>query len=179
MKKLILAAIVAAFAPSCAHTPKTAGEQATMESKASNTLVEMRRQDPSIDQVLGSAYAYAVFPDVGKAGFIAGGASGAGILYEHGRPTGNVKISQASFGAQAGAQTFAELVLLHNQDEVNKLKNGSFDLGANASAVVLKAGGAAASGTARGQSVFVMVKGGAMVDISVAGQQIKFEPFAG
>ncbi|HEX8110162.1 MAG TPA: lipid-binding SYLF domain-containing protein [Kofleriaceae bacterium] len=179
MKKLIFAAVAAALAPACAHTPKTPQEEATLESKTSSTLSEMRQKDPSIDQALRSAYAYAIFPEVGKAGFIAGGASGAGILYEQGRPTGNVRISQASFGAQAGAETFAELVLLHNQDEVNKLKNGSFDLGANASAVVLKAGGAAASATARGTSVFVMPKGGAMVDISVAGQKIKFEPFAG
>ena len=179
MKKLILAAIVAAFASSCAHTPKTAGEQATMESRASNALVEMRRADPSIDQVLGSAYAYAVFPEVGKAGFIAGGASGAGILYEQGRPIGNVTLTQGSFGAQAGAQTFAELVILHNEMEVAKLKAGSFDLGGNASAVVLKSGAGASTALARGAAVFVMPRGGAMVDISVAGQQIKFEPFAG
>ena len=179
MKKLIFAAIVAALAPACAHTPKTAQEQATMESKASSTLAEMRQKDPTIDQALSNAYAYAIFPEVGKAGFIAGGASGAGILYEQGRPTGNVTISAASFGAQAGAQTFGELIVLHNQNDVNKLKNGSFDLGANASAVVLKAGAGAASGTARGTTVFVMPKGGAMVDISVAGQQVKFEPFAG
>jgi len=179
MKKLIFAAAIAALAPACAHTPNTPQQQYTMQSKASSTLAEMRQQDPSIDQVLGNAYAYAVFPEVGKAGFIAGGASGSGILYEHGRPTGNVKITQASVGAQAGAQTFAELVILHNQDEVNKLKSGSFDLGGNASAVVLKQGAAAATGTARGQSVFVMPRGGAMVDVSVAGQQIKFEPFAG
>lgn len=179
MKKLIFAAMVAALAPACAHTPKTPQETATMESKASSTLAEMRQKDPTIDQVLGNAYAYAVFPEVGKAGFIAGGASGAGILYEHGRPTGNVKLTQGSFGAQAGAQTFAELVILHNQDEINKLKAGSLDLGANATAVVLKAGGGAATALARGAGVFVMPRGGAMVDISVAGQQIKFEPFAG
>ena len=179
MKKLMFAAVMAALVPACASTPKTPQEVHTMENKASSTLAEMRQKDSSIDPLLSNAYAYAVFPEVGKAGFIAGGASGSGILYEHGRPTGNVKISAASFGAQAGAQSFAELVLLHNQDEVNKLKNGSFDLGTNVNAVVLKQGAAATSGTARGTMVFVMPRGGAMVDISVAGQQIKFEPFAG
>jgi lipid-binding SYLF domain-containing protein len=179
MKKLMFAAVIAALAPACASTPKTPQEVHTAQNKASSTLAEMRQKDPSIAPVLNSAYAYAVFPEIGKAGFIAGGSSGSGILYEHGSPTGNVKLTQASLGAQAGAQTFAELVILHNQDEVNKLKNGSFDLGANVNAVVLKQGAAATTPTTRGTTVFVMPRGGAMVDISVAGQQIKFEPFAG
>jgi len=179
MKKLMFAAVLAALVPACASTPKTPQEVHTAQNKASSTLAEMRQRDSSIDPILSNAYAYAVFPEVGKAGFIAGGASGSGILYEHGQPTGNVKLTQGSVGAQAGAQTFAELVILHNQDEVNKLKSGSFDLGGNVSAVVLKQGAAAQSGTARGTIVFVMPRGGAMVDISVSGQQIKFEPFAG
>jgi lipid-binding SYLF domain-containing protein len=179
MKKLIFAAVMAALVPACASTPKTPQEVSTMHNKANNTLAEMKSKDSSIEPVLNNAYAYAVFPEVSKAGFIAGGASGAGLLYERGQPTGTVKISKASFGAQAGAETFAELVVLHNQDDVNKLKNGSFDLGANVTAVVLKQGAAADTATARGTSVFIMPKGGAMVDISVAGQQIKFEPFAG
>jgi len=179
MKKLIFAAVAAVLVPACASTPKTPQEVATMQSRAGTTVAEMRQRDPSITPVLDNAYAYAVFPEVGKAGFIAGGASGSGILYERGRPSGNVKLTQASLGAQAGAQTYAELVILNNQDQVNKLKNGSFDLGANVNAVVLKQGAAATTGTARGTTVFVMPKGGAMVDISVAGQQLKFEPFAG
>ena len=179
MKKLMFAALIAALAPACASTPKTPQEVQTVETKADTALAEMRQRDPSIDQVLGNAYAYAVFPDVGKAGFIAGGTSGTGILYEHGRPTGNVKLTAASVGAQAGAESYSELVILHNQDEVNRLKSGGFDLGANATAVVLKAGGGAATNTTGGQAVYVLPKSGAMVDVSVAGQKMKFEPFAG
>jgi lipid-binding SYLF domain-containing protein len=179
MKKLIFAAVAAALVPACASTPKTPQEVSRMESRSSNTLAEMRERDASIAPLLDNAYAFAVFPEVGKAGFIAGGASGAGILYEHGRPSGNVKLTQASLGAQAGAQSYAELVILDNQDQVNKLKNGSFDLGGNVNAVILKQGAAAQMGTTRGLTVFVMPRGGAMVDVSVAGQQIKFEPFAG
>jgi lipid-binding SYLF domain-containing protein len=178
MKKLIFAALLAALAPACASTPKNPQEVATLESKASSTLAEMRQKDPSIDQALENAYAYAVFPEVGKAGFIVGGANGNGVLYEQGKPTGSVTISKASVGAQAGAQTFAELVVLKDQDQVNQLKSGSLDLGAHASAVVLKAGAGAASSTTGGTTVFLMPRGGAMVDASIAGQQIKFEPFA-
>jgi hypothetical protein len=73
----------------------------------------------------------------------------------------------------------AELVILNDQNQVNQLKSGSFDLGANVQAIVLTTGGAAPTGTVRGTQVFIMPRGGAMVDVSVAGQRISFEPLAG
>ena len=179
MRTFVFAIAAALAIPACASGPKSTSEQHTLDNQVTTTLDEMRAKDPGINQVLGSAYAYAVFPDVGKGGFIVGAAGGRGMLYEQGRATGNVKIQQGSFGAQAGAQTFAELVVLHDQAEVNKLKSGHFDLGGNASAVVIKTGGGLATETARGQTVFVMPRGGAMVDVSVAGQRIMFEPLAG
>jgi lipid-binding SYLF domain-containing protein len=179
MKSILLAVAAVLAVPSCASTPKSAGEQHTMENKAMATLRDMQQKAPGLSNALQGAYAYAVFPDVGKGAFIVGGAGGAGVLYEHGMPSGNVKISQASFGASVGAESMAELVILSSQDEVNKLKSGSFDLGANANVVVLSAGGGAPTGTVRGTMVYVMPRGGAMVDVSVAGQRITFEPLAG
>jgi len=179
MKRFLFIVVAALAMPACASGPRSSSEQVTMMDKAAATLNEMRARDPGINDVLRTAYAYAVFPDVGKAGLIVGGASGHGILYEHGVPTGNVHIQQASVGAQAGAQTFAELIVLRNQDDVYKLKAGNFDLGANVSAVIIQSGAAATTGTARGSTVFVLPRGGAMIDVSVSGQRIKFEPFSG
>jgi lipid-binding SYLF domain-containing protein len=179
MKKVLLAVAAVLAVPSCASTPKSAGEQHTLENKAVATLNEMQQRSPGLSNALQSAYAYAVFPDVGKGAFIVGGAGGVGVLYEHGMPTGNVKISKASFGASVGAESMAELVILGDQNAVNQLKSGSFDLGANVQAVVLTSGGAAPTGTVRGTRVFIMPRGGAMVDVSVAGQRISFEPLAG
>ncbi|HSD90022.1 MAG TPA: lipid-binding SYLF domain-containing protein [Kofleriaceae bacterium] len=179
MKRFLLIVVAALAAPACASGPRSASEQVTMMDKAAATLGEMRARDPGIGDVVQNAYAYAVFPDVGKAGLIVGGSSGHGILYEHGVPTGNVHIEQASLGLQAGAQTFAELVVLRNQDEVNRLKAGKFDLGTNVSAVIIQTGAAATTGTARGNTVFVLPKGGAMIDVSVSGQRILFAPLSG
>ena len=118
-----------------------------------------------------------MFPDVGKAGVGAvGGALGRGILFEQGVPSGYVKIEQASLGAQLGGQKYAELLVLRDQTEVDKLKNGQLDLGANVSAVIVNKGAALSSDTVRGATVFVMPRGGAMVEASIAGQRIDFVP---
>ncbi len=54
-----------------------------------------------------TAYGYAVFPTIGKGGFIVGGAHGKGRVYEHGKYIGNTTVTQLSVGFQAGGQACA------------------------------------------------------------------------
>jgi lipid-binding SYLF domain-containing protein len=178
MKKISLTAIVLAFC-ACATAPKTAGDKRSLEDEASNTLATMIQKDPGLDARLRSSAGYAVFPSIGKGGFIAGAAYGRGILYERGRPVGFVELNQGSIGAQIGAQTFAELIVFMDPNKVSELKTGEFSLGANVSGVVLTTGAAATAQFDGGIGVFVMPKGGAMAELSVSGQQINFQPGAG
>jgi lipid-binding SYLF domain-containing protein len=174
MKRLAIAALMLA---GCATSPPTRQGQNALVQEADSTLGEMRARDPSIDNVLHGSYAYAVFPDVGKAGAGGvGGAYGRGILFEHGRPSGFVKLEAGSVGAQLGGQTYAELLVLRDQNDVDRLKSGHFDLGANVSAVAIKTGAAAATDFRSGEAVFVMPRGGAMIEASVAGQRIDYQP---
>ena len=177
MMKLSIAAIVGFAA--CASSPPTRATSDNLEQQARATLGEMRAKDPSITSVLNNTYAYAVFPDVGKAGVAVGGAYGHGILYEHGMPSGYVTIEQGSVGAELGGETFAELLVLRNPDDVQRLKAGHFDLGVGADAVALKTGAAASATFRQGRAVFVMPRGGLMVDVSLKGQRINYQPLAG
>jgi lipid-binding SYLF domain-containing protein len=145
-----------------------------MYQAAANTLDMMTTKDPSLRPVLTRAAGYAVFPEIGKGGFVAGAAHGRGVLYEGGLATGFVELQQASIGAQVGAQTFAELIVLDNAIDVQRLKDGKFSLGANASAVALSEGIAGATTTGDGVSVFVVPRGGAMAELSVSGQRIRY-----
>src|ERR1700734_4375086 len=51
-----------------------------------------------------SSYGYAVFPTVGKGGFIVGGAHGKGRVYRQGSVVGVATVNQVSVGFQAGGQ---------------------------------------------------------------------------
>ncbi len=161
----------------CATSPPTKQSQSNLYQQAGTTLGEMRARDPSIDNVLLNASAYVVFPDIGKAGVGAvGGAFGRGVLYEHGQPTGFVKLEQGTVGATLGGQTYAELIVLYNPDDVLRLKSGEFDLGADASAVAITAGAAVNANFRNGTAVFVLPRGGLMAEAAVAGQRIEFVP---
>jgi lipid-binding SYLF domain-containing protein len=59
---------------------------------------------------------------------------------------------------------------------VDKLKAGNFSLGANASAVALTTGAAAAAQFTGGVAVFTVPRGGLMAELSVSGQQLNFQP---
>lgn len=160
----------------CATAPKTQDDRTALVQQSTATLDAMRNRDMNLDALLEQSAGYVVLPNIGKGGFVAGAAHGRGILYEHGVPTGFVQLSQASLGAQIGAQTFAELIVFQNPEAVQRLKAGKYELGANASAVALTAGAAASTNFVDGVAVFVMPRGGAMAELSISGQRLQFVP---
>jgi lipid-binding SYLF domain-containing protein len=168
----------AAFAPSlgCATAPKTTSEQGGLEARANATIDEMSAHDPDLRGALSSAAGYAVFPDIGKAGAGVGGAFGRGVLYQNGRPSGFVKVEQGSVGAQLGAQTFAEVLILSDAPTVERLKRGELAAGADAGAVALTAGALAHAQLGNGVRAVVMPRGGLMAELTLSGQRIKYEP---
>lgn len=168
------ASLVALGFIACATAPKTRAEERTLEEQASTTLEIMKGRDAKLSELLDTAEGYVVFPEIGKGGALVGGAFGRGVVYEHGQPIGYVELNQASFGAQLGAQTFSELIVCRERDALLRIKTDNFDLGASASAVALTSGAAAAAQFEGGVAVFVMPRGGLMVDVSVSGQKINY-----
>lgn len=177
MKSSVIAML--ALATACGGAPKTTGARISLEQNARATLSEMEARDPSLSGLLQDAYAYVVFPSVGKGGAIVGGAFGRGILYEGDRPTGYVELAQASLGAQLGGETFSELIVLRDRRDVEDIKAGSFKVGGNVSVTALTAGAARAAmhGAERTNAVFLLPRGGLMVDVSVSGQRLDYRPF--
>lgn len=155
---------------------QTRGEQESLEARAQATLETMMARDARLKELLDTSHGYAVFPEIGKGGVLVGGAFGRGVVYEGGEPTGYLELSQASIGAQLGGQTFAELIVFQTEDALARLKTDNFDIGGDVSAVALTSGAAGAVRFEGGVAVFVMPRGGLMVDLSVNGQKIDFEP---
>lgn len=159
----------------CASAPETRPSQQLLVNQAEVVLTSMRAENPDLDQLIQQSAGYIVFPRVGKGGLLVGGAAGTGVLYERGEPAGFVELNQASIGAQLGGQTFSEVVVFENPADVQKVKGGEFSLGATASAVVLRAGAARSLGFQDGMAVIIKPRGGLMLDLSVAGQQLNFK----
>ncbi len=160
----------------CATAPKTAEERQDLKAGATDALKQMEAADPGLDRFLRDSYGYAVFPHVGKGGYIFGGGYGRGIVYKQGEPVGYADVTQASVGLQVGGQSFMQVLAFENAASFDRFTAGSLNLAANVSAVILKTGAAAAAKYTDGVAVFVKPIAGAMVEASVGGQQFSYRP---
>ena len=148
-----------------------------------------------IANMFETAYGYALFPTIGKGGFVVGGAYGEGRVYEQGRYVGNTKMVQATIGFQLGGTGFSQVVFFQDKRAFAEFVSGNFEFGAEAQATVLTAsagaqantGGssATASGTKnnaaigsagynKGMATFTITKGGLMYEASLGGQKFSF-----
>lgn len=143
-----------------------------------------------------SSYGFAVFPTVGKGGFIVGGARGKGRVYQHGHRIGDSTLTQVSVGFQAGGQAYSEIIFFETAQDLVRFESGKFALGAQASAIAITAGASASASTAGssagasgtemnatttgryqdGLAIFTITKGGLMYEAAVAGQKFSYEP---
>jgi lipid-binding SYLF domain-containing protein len=155
---------------------KKEADRETLAAESSAGVEAFTNDDPSLKPLMDKAVGYAIFPDVGKAGFIAGGSYGKGEVFEGGRKIGYADITQGTFGLQAGAQTFGELLLFMRQAEMDDFKAGEFKLAGNVSAVAIKKGAASTADASKGIIAFVRAKGGLMAEASIGGQRFRFHP---
>jgi len=149
--------------------------------------IEMFKNAGASREFFDKAYGYAVFPGIGKGGFIVGGAHGTGRVYEHGQYVGDVSMTQVSVGLQAGGQGFRQIIFFEDKRAFDEFTSGSFEFGADASAVAITAAAGASGGqkdatTAgkyyKGMATFTIVKGGAMYQAAISGQKFKYTPKA-
>ena len=144
----------------------------------------------------GNSYGYAVFPTIGKAGLGIGGAHGSGCVYAKGKQVGTAKMTQLSFGWQAGAQGYSLIVFFEDERAFKEFTSGNFEFGAKASAVAITSGasvGAGTGGSGAGASggkkaattvggyhkvmaMFSIIKGGLMYEAALAGAKLSFKP---
>jgi lipid-binding SYLF domain-containing protein len=171
-----VALVCAALMVGCKTEPKTGADAAQLSTNADATLATYREKDPSVQALLDKSVGYAVFPDIGKAGWVLGGSYGRGQVYSGGSLIGYADISEVSAGFQWGAQNFSELLIFMKQEDFDKFKGGDFSVGANVSAVALTAGAAGTTDVSKGAVALVDVKGGMMAEAAIGGQHMRFKP---
>jgi lipid-binding SYLF domain-containing protein len=147
--------------------------------------------------LFAKSYGYAVFPTIGKAGLVVGGAHGDGRVYAKGKYVGDTTITQLSVGFQAGGQAYSEIIFFQDKAAFDRFTAGNFEMSATAEAVAITAGASATAGSTGasatasatkndaatadggyhdGMAVFTLTKGGLMYEASIAGQKFSYKP---
>ena len=148
----------------------------SIEQEAVSTLRMLEKKDPGLKRLLNKAYGYAVFPSVGKASLVVGGSYGKGAVFAKGKFIGYATIGQTTIGVQIGGDTFTEVIVFKDRKDFDNMKRGKLSFAADASAVLIKAGAAAARGFGNGTRAFVYGSGGMLVEAAIGGQKFNFKP---
>lgn len=157
----------------CGWDPKKPEEQ---RKEVEETIAKFKQKDPGIKTFFNDAYAYAVFPSVGKGGWVVGGAYGNGKVFRSGKMIGSASIVQGTIGFQLGGQVYSEIVFFKDKKSFDRFKSNRLEFDAQVSAIAVTLGAAAKAAYEKGIAVFVMTKGGLMYEASVGGQSFTYTP---
>ncbi len=153
-------------------------------------------EDAGASNMFANSYGYALFPTIGKAGFVIGGAYGKGRVYEQGGYVGDTSMTQATIGFQLGGTGYSQVVFFQDKRAFVEFTSGEFEFGAEAQATAITASAGASANTAGssatasggknnastggsgysgGMATFTITKGGLMYEASIGGQKFNYK----
>ena len=169
-----LVAVVTAMSASCQQVHAASARQ--INQQVDQALHTLYATQPRARDLARHAKAVLVFPKILKAGFLVGGQGGEGALRVGGRSVGYYNIAAASFGLQAGAQSFSYVLFFMNDAALKYLQDShGWSIGSGPSVVVVDQGAAASITSATlTQDVYAFPFGqrGLMAGIGLEGSKI-------
>lgn len=168
----LLLAVVALAAPRISLAA-TAGE---IDRDVDGALQTLYRTTPAAKNLAKIAKGVLVFPDIIKAGLIVGGQYGEGALRVGGKTTGYYRTVAASYGLQAGAQSYGYALFFIDNEGLNYLKSSKgWEIGVGPSIVIVDEGVARSLTTTTAKSgiyAFIFEQKGLMAGIGIQGSKI-------
>ena len=176
---LLAAAALTTMSPGNALAAGVSAAQVDVEVDAA--LENLYATEPAAKTLAGNAKGILVFPTIVKAGLGIGGAVGDGALRVDGRSEAYYTSLAASFGLQAGAQTFSYALFFMTDDALKFIRTTSgWEIGVGPSVVVVDAGLARKlSSTTLKDDVYAFIYGqqGLMAGLGIEGSKItQFTP---
>lgn len=147
----------------------------SLHRKVEAAVTRFKEEDPGIQKFFDKSVAYVVFPNVVKAGIGFGGAMGKGEVIQDGKVIGTSTMTQATVGFQFGGQAYIEILFIDDEKTLLDFKRGSFEFGAQVSAVALTVGASDNATFDQGIAIFTMERGGLMYEATVGGQVFSFQ----
>ncbi|HKA34505.1 MAG TPA: YSC84-related protein [Candidatus Binatia bacterium] len=121
--------------------PSLAASAGQIDREAAQTLNTLYKNNPGAKALGDKAVAVLVFPSIVKGGFIIAGQFGDGALRKNGKTAGYYRSLAASYGFQAGAQSFGYVLFFMDDDSVRYLdRSDGWEVGTGPSLVVLDQG---------------------------------------
>jgi lipid-binding SYLF domain-containing protein len=153
-----------------------AATAADLSQDALQALQTLYKSHPEAELLSKNAKAVLVFPKIIKAGLVFGGSYGEGVMLRDGVSTGYYNSVSASWGWQAGAESYGYVVFLMNDKSLQYLeKSKGWEIGVGPSVVVVNEGVAknVSSSTIKDDAyAYIFDQQGLMASLSIEGTKI-------
>jgi lipid-binding SYLF domain-containing protein len=173
-KYLISAAVLSVAMFTTLTGPAFAEETITADARAA--LQQLYASEPAAKMIGEKAKAVLVFPTIVKAGFIVGGQYGEGVLFINGKFVAHYNSVAASYGLQAGVQSFGYALFLMNDNALEYLKSSDgWEIGVGPSIVIVDKGVAKTLTTTTLKDdvyAFIFDQKGLMAGLGIQGSKI-------
>lgn len=154
----------------------TAAPGRAIDREASAALAKLYREVPAARQLGRRAKGIMIFPAVVKGGFMVGAQYGEGVMRKGRRTLGYYKIAAASYGLQAGVQSFGYALFFMTDSALRYLEQSQgWEIGVGPSVVVIDEGKARTlTTTTMKDDVYAFVFGqqGLMAGMGIQGSKI-------
>jgi lipid-binding SYLF domain-containing protein len=152
-----------------------------IDSEATKALVDLYAKNPKAKELGKKAKGILIFPRIVKAGFVAAGLYGDGVLRKNGKTVDFYNIVAASWGLQAGIQKFSYAIFFMTEPSLKYLnKSKGWEIGGAPSLVVVDKGiSRSLSTTTLQNAIYVYFFGqkGLMAGLGLQGTKItKIDP---
>jgi lipid-binding SYLF domain-containing protein len=156
--------------------PASAASAAELNRDAAAALKQLYDSEPAAKALGAKAKGILVFPSIIKAGFIVGGQYGEGALRKGDKTVAYYNTVAASYGLQAGAQSFGYALFFMTDSGLKYLdQSGGWEIGTGPSIVVVDQGKAGALTTTTAQAdvyAFFFDQKGLMAGLGLQGSKI-------
>ena len=174
--QIILVVFAVMAASLTAPAAWAAGKAATIERNSRDALALLYETSPGAKALSNDSDGILVFPKIVKGGLIVGGQYGEGALFKQEALAGYYSTAAASFGLQAGLQTFGYAIFFTDAAALSYLdRSDGWEIGTAPNVVVVDKGAAASLTTTSGRGniyVFFFDQKGVMAGLTIEGSKI-------
>lgn len=180
IKRLSILVIALLFLAGCQSTggaSRMAGSAAEIDRDVNYALNKLYESTPAARTLAAKAKGILVFPSIVKAGFMVGAQYGSGgALRVKGRTVGYYNSVAASYGLQAGVQSFGYALFFMSKDAMNYLnRSEGWEIGVGPSIVIVDEGVARSLTTTTAKEdvyAFIFDQKGLMAGLGIQGSKI-------
>ena len=169
---LLMTAVLLSMSPQLT----LADTAAEIDRDVDTALRKLYASTPKAKELARVAKGILVFPDVFKGGLLFGAQYGVGALRKGGKTVGYYRTVEASYGLQAGAQSFGYAMFFMNDSALEYFENSAgFEIGSGPTVVVVDAGMAKSLSTSTIQDdiyAFTFDQSGLMAGLGLRGSKI-------